>query len=78
MNATSTELTVTGGSLIQDNISYGSDRWNTYYIQSFPMTPVICSGNYHVFGCDHAEKCKCGKAQRKVEHPKCPCCGKRT
>lgn len=35
-----------------------------------------CSGNTHVFGCDHAKICKCGKAKRKVEPPTCGHCGK--
>jgi hypothetical protein len=48
-------------------ISNGFD-WTLY-----STTPTIsyCSGNIHVFGCDHAEKCLCGKSVREVLCTKC-------
>jgi hypothetical protein len=45
-------------------------------IYTTPQTPYFCDGNVHVFGCDHADKCKCGKSKRTVEPPKCAHCGK--
>jgi hypothetical protein len=39
-------------------------------------TPVVCSGDVHVWACEHAEKCRCGKAHRKPEPKKCLSCGK--
>jgi hypothetical protein len=45
---------------------------------SYPVyvttAPSWCSGQVHVFGCEHAEVCKCGKAKR--EKPACAHCGK--
>jgi hypothetical protein len=38
--------------------------------------PTECGANLHVFGCDHATKCKCGKTRRKPEPPTCAHCGK--
>jgi len=38
--------------------------------------PTQCSGDYHVFACEHADKCKCGKANRTPEPKKCGACGK--
>jgi hypothetical protein len=66
-------LTV-GSTYIQDN------SWTPYqpytYQYVWPSTPFLCDGNVHVFGCDHAEKCKCGKTKRKPEPPQCAHCGK--
>ena len=39
--------------------------------------PTICADDVHVFGCEHATKCKCGQATRKVAPKACPCCGKK-
>lgn len=38
--------------------------------------PQSCSGDTHVFACEHADKCKCGKANRTPEPKKCGACGK--
>jgi len=48
----------------QTNVTY-------YYPQQY------CQGETHVFGCEHAEKCKCGIASRKVEPKRCGSCGKK-
>ncbi len=48
----------------------------TYPSITITTTPLVCSGNTHVFGCDHAERCKCGKTKRKPEPPVCGHCGK--
>ena len=39
--------------------------WVTPY--SYPVTPVECSGDVHVFPCPHCDKCKCGHATVKRE-----------
>lgn len=36
--------------------------------------PTWCAGNVHVFACEHAEVCRCGKAKR--EKAVCGTCGK--
>ena len=38
------------------------------------ITTWTCSGDVHVWACEHAVACKCGKATRQV--PTCPGCGK--
>ena len=38
--------------------------------------PVTCGGNTHVFACEHADKCQCGKAVRVPDPKKCGACGK--
>lgn len=40
----------------------------------YTTPPSWCSGNVHVFGCEHAETCRCGKAKR--DKPVCGHCGK--
>lgn len=35
-----------------------------------------CSDNTHVWPCEHAEVCRCGRATRKPEPKKCFGCGK--
>jgi hypothetical protein len=83
MNSTTGLMTIGGTGTFVDNSYYpfvhpqtvGND-WPTYgYIYTNP-TPYQCDGNVHVFGCDHAAKCKCGKTSRKPEPPKCAHCGK--
>lgn len=41
-----------------------------------PSQITHCSGQTHVFACEHAEKCKCGKASRTPEPRMCGVCGK--
>lgn len=60
----------------QDNWNWPQIYWPYTTIYTTPSPPYFCSGNVHVFGCDHAEKCKCGKSKRKAEPPTCPHCGK--
>jgi hypothetical protein len=33
-----------------------------YYYYPASISPIICSGNCHVFNCLHCNKCQCGKA----------------
>jgi hypothetical protein len=47
--------------------------WQT--ITTTTSDPTECSENQHVFGCDHAAKCKCGQTTRKPNPPKCAHCG---
>lgn len=47
---------------------------NVYF--TYPTYPLVCLGDVHVFGCEHATKCKCGAASRKVAAHKCGVCGK--
>lgn len=49
---------------------------NAYYMQVIQNAWQGCASNSHVFKCDHAETCKCGKATRKIEPPSCKECGK--
>jgi hypothetical protein len=45
------------------------------YLMNSLVSYVHCSGNAHHFKCDHATTCRCGKATRIVEPPKCKDCG---
>jgi hypothetical protein len=47
-------------------------QWNA----NVAVAPTQCAGDLHVFGCQHAETCKCGKATRTVEPRICPHCKK--
>jgi hypothetical protein len=51
------------------------DSGTTYYQWPWLSAPT-CSGDVHVFACEHATKCKCGTASRNVAAPKCGICGK--
>jgi hypothetical protein len=72
-------LTV-GGALTTGNITINDNTAGHWY-QGYPWywqtSPLLCSDNCHVFGCEHAEKCQCGKAKRKIEPKCCPTCGKK-
>ena len=57
---------------VVDNTAQYWPQWNVTY--GSPLS--YCSGDTHVFGCEHAEKCKCGIASRKVAPKKCATCGK--
>lgn len=48
--------------------------WVPYTAPTITYTqwPMWCSGDTHVWGCEHATKCKCGKATREPEV--CPHC----
>jgi hypothetical protein len=46
------------------------------YTQTITVTPTWCADDCHVFGCEHADTCKCGKATRTPEPKTCGCCGK--
>lgn len=52
------------------------ERYANHWLQGTTILPLNCSGDTHVFGCQHAEACKCGKATRKVEPRVCPHCKK--
>lgn len=56
----------------------GPQQWTNGLGQSGYMQIVAnyCSGNYHLWACEHAERCKCGKATRKVEPRICSECNK--
>lgn len=52
----------------------GLQTWPTQAAWSYP--PTVCSENYHVFSCNHALACKCGKVARPEPIPQtCPGCG---
>jgi hypothetical protein len=54
----------TTGKAIGTAFDYG--RWiSPTYID---MTHMECAGNAHVWACDRAAACKCGKAVRLVDH----------
>lgn len=90
MNSNGTALTFyDNGTATQANIAVGTVQYwpypdNTYWPWSYPYnvqityptTPFYCLGDVHVFGCEHADKCKCGKASRTPEPKKCGACGK--
>lgn len=49
--------------------------WHDYWTYTYPFcipAPSFCSGNIHVWACDHAKACRCGQVTRKVG---CPHCG---
>lgn len=48
--------------------TYNGIAWYTNY------AIAVCSGNSHVWKCDHTKTCQCGKAQREL--PICPHCSK--
>jgi hypothetical protein len=52
--------------------TYGFPQWNITY----NSPPAYCAGDVHVWGCEHATACKCGKATRMPEPKKCGSCGK--
>jgi hypothetical protein len=78
----------TGGTAIFGNTTSGYLQWypayrdytNPYWWPSGVITvapvPIHCDGNTHVFACEHADTCKCGKASRVPEPKKCGACGK--
>lgn len=89
-NEDSMAMTVTDGSLntSTNTIIYPQLDWQwnwppyngyiyVYPPYVYPTYPAFCSSECHVFECEHATKCKCGKASRKVEPPKCHACGKK-
>lgn len=49
---------------------------STHYYIPYPQKPLHCANDCHVFSCEHATKCKCGKATRKLEPKRCSECGK--
>jgi hypothetical protein len=51
--------------------------WPNTWQQTIVLAPQVCAGEVHVFGCEHTTECKCGKASRKIERPKCAHCGKK-
>ena len=72
-------ISVASGALtgnIQFYPNWGDYTTNWPYSTVQYIQQTFCAGDIHVFGCSHAEKCKCGKASRKVEPPKCAYCGK--
>ena len=53
------------------NTIYWPTEWPTVW------TPTECSGDVHVFACEHATVCKCGACKREVSRRRCPSCGKK-
>lgn len=60
----------------QDCINKDNDRFYQQMQQLTQANQPVCGTNTHIFACDHAEKCKCGKSHRTVTPPKCGVCGK--
>lgn len=57
---------------------YCSNQYQSQLVQ-FAYAPSTCSANSHLFACDHAVKCKCGKTTRsEADLPVTTCggCGK--
>ena len=87
MDSSNAMVTTSGtGTTTTGSITFGT--WWPYPMDtalpySSPYTQCVYtrypswgSTDYHVFACEHATACKCGKASRKVEPPKCGVCGK--
>ena len=57
---------------------YGTTSTNSWNQSTcyWPLYPIFCTDDIHVFACEHAEFCKCGKAARAPEPKKCGICGK--
>jgi hypothetical protein len=71
---TTTTGNLTVGSVTYPNNLPGLQTWPTQSYWSYP--PTVCSENYHVFSCNHALACKCGKVARPEPIPQtCPGCG---
>lgn len=76
MQATTTELTTTGGTVTDNIIVYPigdypyTNCWpNVQYIY-WPSEPQMCMGKAHVFECEHVSKCKCGAITRVMPKAK--------
>jgi hypothetical protein len=77
--AGSTSVSTGGHDTYNLNQSYCTACGHIYYGQHIcPYNSwsgyLICAGNTHVWACDHADVCGCGKATR--QKPACPHCGK--
>lgn len=61
-----TSLTVTTGNVTIGNAAPWNDYYfyNTWFYGQCQIEPQHCIGRAHVFECDHAKACKCGKVKR--------------
>jgi hypothetical protein len=52
-----------------------TNTWPNSTVSQFVTWPSYCSGNVHVWACDHQTACKCGRVSRVVSPPACLVCG---
>jgi hypothetical protein len=56
-------------------VPYAGTPMTATQVGNVSLWPLTCSGNVHVWACDHTRVCKCGDASRALPLPKCPVCG---